>query len=299
MTAATATQTADLAAIVANLDAHIAGIDSTIAQAQAKLVQHELDLQSWAANKNKCAGDLATAQQQVSQIQGELSIARNDLALSKGTSLQGMKKSELERLQHEWEVASKELESWQVGYEHDSQAESETAASLATIGQQLAALAAERADLQATRYRFDQEQCQHIRDIGLAELQKADDRIDELEGMLRDAKAQRYVTVVELATNLAPWKGDQSIIDCIAQAGHFEDDSPAIMAVQTQLAEAEASLEASRRQRAQSGMVELDTTIVSAQMQITYLAQRIEALRLQARQHAAQALLAQVKQTPH
>jgi hypothetical protein len=202
--AKTATQN-DLAAIVGNLSKQIAEIDSTIALHQAKVVQLELDLQSWGRNKANYAGDLQTATTNVQRLLSDLQRAQTDLTLCKGTSVEAVKRQERDALQANLQKWQNELDLLHTSADHDTQAEIDTQTAISEIGLQLDMLQHDKADLEATRLRFSQEQCSHLKQIGLEHLRAIDNEISAGQAALDQLNSRRMDAQRQIALDLSPW----------------------------------------------------------------------------------------------
>jgi chromosome segregation ATPase len=295
-------QTQDLAGIVGNLNEKLAQLDQALTHHMQKQDELKLELASIAANKSRYAADLAEAGGMVAQFQRELSIAANDLALSRGTSIQGQKQEAhdmIERGRLKW---TKELELLQTSFEHDSQAETDTTAVLLEHQNALAALLLEKSDVAATRERFSREHANLVKQLGLEVLAEIDSELSSLQAKIDQARAHRQEQVRQLALDLAPWP--QIAEATLAEVIEDQADSPAVTADIAKLAEAQASLERSKRELAQSG-TNLDPTgsrhlptISGYEREVVHLTARIETLRRESRRTAAIALLKELAVLP-
>jgi hypothetical protein len=199
------TITNDLAAIVAGLDQQITGLDEKITVTSDRLGELQQELTSIQGNKANYSGGVSHTTAEVSRLQQELTRATTDTTLARGTSIESAKQQERASVQEQLSWAEVQLSTLQASFSNDSKAESETVARIVETQNEIAQILIEKQDAVASRDRFDREHASHVRSIGLAALQECDDEIDTLEAKLRDARAQRYLTQVEGASNLRKW----------------------------------------------------------------------------------------------
>ncbi len=289
----TKTQT-DLAAIVGNLDSSIEEIDSKITGHSAKLGELQQELASIGRNKMNYAVDIEQTSLAAGRLQMAVTQATTDARLAQGTSVEAQKQQELAAVQEQLARAEAQLSTLQASFSHDSKAEQETTQTILSVQNTIAALVAEKQDAVASRERWDREQCEHIKSLGTEALGEVRAEIDRLQAALKEAYTTYDQVLHQLARDLSPW--ERTCLDVLAEYGRWDDNPPAVIVAQAQLAEAKEALAQAVRTRAQSGDASLNTTVVGYQQQVLNLVAHIEQLRAQHRQDAAMALLRQLRQ---
>lgn len=201
----TTTQTQDLAAIVGNLDASIAELDRKITGHTAKLGELQQELASVQGNKANYQTDLATTQAEVQRHAGAVTQASTDATLAQGTSIAAQKQQELAAVREQLARAEAQLSTLQASFEHDSQAEQDTRAAIASLQGEIAGLVAEKSDAVASRERWAREHAEHVKQLHLAKLRECDDEIASLEAKLDQARAARIDAQAQMARDLSAW----------------------------------------------------------------------------------------------
>lgn len=228
----TTTHTDDLAAICERLSEQLEKIDRAINEKTAKISELADELASIRRNQANYAGDLEHTKTVVSQAQSLVTQATTDARLAKKTSLEQQKADELTAAREQLKRAEAQLATLQTSLEHDSKAEADTGAAIASLQGEIASLQTERQEVAATHQRFSREQANHIRTLGLEMLNEIDAEIASLQAKLDQANAYRAEALRKFARDMALWP--EMCVSTLAEVANFAD-SPDAAAIDLKL----------------------------------------------------------------
>lgn len=318
----------DLSSIKSELESSVTDLDSAINEASTHLLALQQELASIAGNRGRYEQDLSNWTVIVQSLEQDQAKAETDVTLAKGTSVQAQKERELNQIEEQLTKAQNELSLLEASHQADTKAETDTLAAIAHTQQQLAALQAQRQKASATLARFDKDLYKHTREIGLYELQLADDSVSSAQASLDQARAHREQVQRELAKSLSPWTAlaEQTLIEhgIFAQSAEEKLLEATLSKVELlvaswpqlghdaiALAFAKVPIEAIRdynglqaykasqdRIRAQGGVVVANPIMMKFELQMQQLEQLLSNRRAHNQQQRASELLNQVQQTP-